>query len=366
MAAAVAAMLAASGGVPGAPRTAAIMAIEAVAPVARPASPRPAGHQTPACDVWVVRNALSSPTAWEEALEAVERVGCRRIYLQVSGRWDAFYPSQVFGPPATTPFAPGWEDPFGEALAEARARGIEVHAWVNAMLAWSAEEPPPAGHVFRNHPDWFVTDAGGRSMRSLSRAELDRRGLRGEGWFVDPAVLEVRTELRRFILELVLRYPVDGVHLDYIRYPAGWAPEGGAGSVGYLVGLIRDDLAQVRPGVRLTAAVLPVPELARETFGQDWADWLRRGILDEAVPMVYREDAEAVLEVVDAYPDELERGRLRIGVRLDGIAPGEVRRAAAELAREGVPGVALFSHNLLMEARTWRGVTDLLAGLSRP
>ena len=48
--------------------------------------------------------------------------------------------------------------------------------------------------------------------------------------FLDPAVLEVRTQLRRFILELVLRYPVDGVHLDYIRYPAGWAPAGGAAS----------------------------------------------------------------------------------------------------------------------------------------
>jgi uncharacterized lipoprotein YddW (UPF0748 family) len=340
--------------------------IESVAPAARPANPPPAGLQPPACDVWVVRNALSSPTAWKEALEAVERVGCRRIYLQVSGRWDAFYPSQVFGPPAAAPFGPGWEDPFGEALAEARARGIEVHAWVNAMLAWSAEEPPPAGHVFRNHPDWFVTDAGGRSMRSLSRAELDRRGLRGEGWFLDPAVLEVRTELRRFILELVLRYPVDGVHLDYIRYPAGWAPAGGAGSVGYLVGLIRDDLAVVRPEVRLSAAVLPVPEVAREAFGQDWAEWLGREILDEAVPMVYRADATAIEEIVDAYPDVLARWRLRIGVRLDGIAPGEVRRAAAELAEEGVLGIALFSHNLLMEDRAWRGVADLLAGLSGP
>jgi uncharacterized lipoprotein YddW (UPF0748 family) len=299
-------------------------------------------------------------------LAAVERIGCRRIYLQVSGRWDAFYPSQVFGPPASAPFGPGWEDPFGEALAGARARGIEVHAWVNAMLAWSAEAPPAAGHVFRSHPDWFVADARGRSMRSLSRAELDRRGLQGEGWFLDPAVLEVRSELRRFILEVVLRYPVDGVHLDYIRYPSGWAPPGGAASVSYLVGLIRDDLALVRPDLRLSAAVLPVPEVARESFGQDWAAWLARGLLDEAAPMVYRKDAAAIREVVDAYPEALDRRRLRIGVRLDMIAPDEVRRAAAGLAGEGVPGVAFFSHNLLMEDRDWRGVTDLMVGFSRP
>jgi hypothetical protein len=82
--------------------------------------------------------------------------------------------------------------------------------------------------------------------------------------------------------------------------------------------------------------------------------------------MVYRDDAPAIREIGDAYPDALARGRLRIGVRLDGIAPDQVRRAAAELAREGVPGVALFSHNLLMEDRDWRAVTDLLAGLSGP
>lgn len=320
------------------------------------------GPASSGCAVWVVRNALSSPSAWTAALAAVERVGCRSIYLQVSGRWDAYYPSRVFGPPAASPFAPGWEDPFGQAVEQARARGIEVHAWVNAMLAWSAEAPPPADHVFRSHPDWFVADVRGRSMRSLSRAELDGRGLRGEGWFLDPAVMDVRTELRRFILELVLRYPVAGVHLDYIRYPSGWAPADGPETVSYLVGLVRDDLALVRPGARLSAAVLPVPEEARRTFGQDWGGWLARGIIDEAVPMVYRGDAAAVGAIVSRYAPTLPRQRIRVGVRLDLIPPGEVRRAAAELSELGVAGIALFSHNLLMEDGAWRGVRDLVAG----
>lgn len=318
------------------------------------------------CAVWVVRNALSTPAAWAQALAAVERVGCRSLYLQVSGRWDAYYPSRVFGPPLPSPFGPGWEDPFGQAVAQARGRGIEVHAWVNAMLAWSAEAPPPGDHVFRAHPDWFVTDTQGRSIRTLSRAELDRRGLRGEGWFLDPAILGVRTELRRFVLELVLRYPVAGVHLDYIRYPSGWIPAGGAETVTYLLGLIRDDLALVRPGLRLSAAVLPVPAEARRTFGQDWAAWLERGIVDEAVPMVYRRDAATVERIVADYPAGLQRERVRVGVRLDLIAPDEVRRASVALAEEGVAGIALFSHNFLLEDPAWRGVGGLLRGTGGP
>jgi uncharacterized lipoprotein YddW (UPF0748 family) len=274
------------------------------------------------------------------------------MYLQVSGRWDALYPSRVFVPPATPPR--GWEDPLADALAEAHARGIEVHAWVNALLAWSAADPPPdPHHVWRRHPDWFVTREG-RSMRELTRLDLDRAGLVGEGWFLDPAREEVRTELRRFVLELVTGYAVDGVHLDYIRYPSGWTPAGGFEAVTRLVALIRDDLATVRPGLPLSAAVMPVPDLARDHFGQDWADWLERGLVDAVAPMVYRETPGAIESVVRRWPETVPRDRVWVGVRIDRIGPAELAETARRLAGLGVAGVALFSHNLLLEDPAWR------------
>jgi uncharacterized lipoprotein YddW (UPF0748 family) len=303
------------------------------------------------CAVWVVRNALETPPSWRRALEAVERTGCRRMYLQVSGRWDALYPSHVFVPPVTPPR--GWEDPLADALAEAHARGIEVHAWVNALLAWSAAEPPPdPHHVWHQHPDWFVHRAG-RSMRELTRLDLDRAGLEGEGWFLDPARAEVRTELRRLILELATRYGVDGIHLDYIRYPSGWNPPGGDESVSRLVALVRGDLAQVRPGLPLSAAVMPVPRVARETFGQDWVIWLERGWIDAVAPMVYRETPAAVEAVVGSWPAALPRERIWVGVRIDRLGPAEVTETGRRLAGHGLGGLALFSHNILLEDRAW-------------
>lgn len=308
-----------------------------------------AGSSTLPCAVWVVRNALESPASWARALAAVERAGCGRMYLQVSGRWDALYPSHVFVPPATPPR--GWEDPLAEALAEAHARGIEVHAWVNALLAWSAADPPPdSHHVWHAHPDWFVTRAGG-SMRDLTRGELDRAGLVGEGWFLDPQLAPVRTELRRFVLELASRYAVDGVHLDYIRYPSGWNPEGGAAHVTRLVSLIRSDLAEVRPEAALSAAVMPVPAIARDHFGQDWATWLELGLVDAVAPMVYRESPGAIQAAVRDWPDAVSRERVWVGVRIDRIGSGGLAETDRRLAGEGVAGIALFSHNLLLEAR---------------
>jgi len=316
------------------------------------ATPLGVTAQPAPCAIWVVRNALESPEAWRRSLDAVERAGCGRVYLQVSGRWDAYFPSRVFAAPSSAPR--GWEDPFAAALAEAHARALEVHAWVNALLAWSAPDPPEdPDHVWRRHPEWFVVRAG-RSMRDLSRAELDRDGLVGEGWFLDPARQEVRTELRRFVLELATRYPVDGVHLDYIRYPSGWAPAGGAGTVTRLVTLIRADLAAVRPGAELSAAVMPVPDVARESFGQDWGAWLEWGLVDAVLPMVYQESATSVERVVRAWPTTIPRPRVWVGVRIDRLGPMELEETRRRLADSGVAGVALFSHNLLLDDPVWR------------
>lgn len=303
----------------------------------------------PGCAVWVVRNALGTPAAWREALDAVERRGCERVYLQVSGRWDAYFPSRVWPGPETP--VRGWDDPFGRALDEAHDRGIEVHAWVNALLAWSAPEPPsdPA-HVFLRQPEWFVVDTRGRSMRSRTRAELDRAGLRGEGWFLDPAREDVRTELRRFVLEVALTYPVDGIHLDYIRYPTGWAPPGGADAITYLVALVAEDLRSVRPGAELSAAVMPRADEAVRSFGQDWATWIERGLVDEAVPMVYRDSAAAVSRVIASWPPSVPRSRVRVGIRIDRLGRAELDEVERRLAETHVAGLALFSHNLMLDA----------------
>ncbi|MFN2420707.1 MAG: glycoside hydrolase family 10 protein [Gemmatimonadota bacterium] len=315
----------------------------------------PTAAQAPPCGVWIVRNALQSQAEWDTALRMAERLGCRRLYLQASGRWDAYFPSVVFPAPARPPRGAGWVDPFGSAIEEAHARGLEVHVWVNALLAWSAADPPPApAHVFLRHPEWFVSEPGGGSMRLLSRAELDRRGLVGEGWFLDPGHPAVRTELRRFVLELASRYPIDGVHLDYIRYPTGWAPPGGERAVTRLVELLRYDLRTVRSSAILSAAVMPRPAEALRSFAQHWEAWLAGGLVDEVVPMVYRDTPDAVVSVVRDYPASVERRRVWVGVRIDRLDPDEYHETAGRLGDDGVAGAVLFSHNLIAEDPRWR------------
>lgn len=334
-------------------------------------------------------------------VEDCVRIGCTLLFLQVSGRWDAYFPSGVF--PAGQFWDSAEGDNFAHALELAHARGIRVHAWVNSLLAWSASEPPrDPDHILRRHPDWFVVGSDGRSIVELSRAELDRRRL--EGYYLEPRIPEVRTALRRFVLELVTRYPVDGVHLDYIRWPSAawgfqrelreryrgetgvdprdlytrsselerergaewlvgarmswqaWHREG----VTELVRLIAADVRAARPGVELSAAVLANPVSARDDFGQDWTAWLDEGILDVAAPMLYRPRAADVLELLQSgarhFPPD---ARIYAGVSLEFMRPSEVRPLEALMGRYGAEGVAIFSYNLLRENRRALGALSV-------
>ncbi len=344
----------------------------------------------------MVRNTLASREETERAVSDCARIGCTLLFLQVSGRWDAWFPSGVF--PAGQG-GPANDDNLAHAIRLAHARGIRVHAWVNSLLAWSADDAPrDPRHVFHTHPEWFLTGVDGRSIVRLSRRELDARRL--EGYFLEPSLAPVRTELRRLVLELATRYELDGIHLDYIRFPsAAWGfhpqireryraeagvdprelytrereltAERGAQwlarargawlawhreSISRLVRLIARDLETVRPGLELSAAVLANPASARDDFGQDWMAWLEEGTLDVAVPMVYRPSARGVLELLDRIGAGGDPpGRVFAGVSLQFLEPAEIPPIEGLMGRSGADGLAIFSYNLLRgDARALR------------
>ena len=66
--------------------------------------------------------------------------------------------------------------------------------------------------------------------------------------------------------------------------------------IGALVGRIRDEAHAVRPGIRVSAAVLSRYHLGRHQAMQDWIAWLRRGQLDTACIMAYDADNDLVVQ----------------------------------------------------------------------
>ena len=190
-----------------------------VMPTASAAARRPAGVGTPAGEMrgmWIAsvdnRDWPSAPglSAAEQhaeltaLLDTAVRYRLNTVMLQVRPAADALWPSphepwSVYLT-GTQGRDPGW-DPLGTAVAEAHARGLELHAWFNPYRVALHADPSrlAASHPARRHPDWVVP-YGGRL-------------------YYNPGLPEVRAFVQEAMLDAVRRYPVDAVHFDDYFYP---------------------------------------------------------------------------------------------------------------------------------------------------
>lgn len=343
----------------------------------------PADSTAPAVEfLWVVRTALVEPGDIPRLVERAKAMRVRGLLVQVVGRGDAWYRSDLLPRPEALR-DPG-RDPLGELLPLARAAGLEVHAWVNACLVWSAEHAPrDLGHVIHRRPEWVARLRDGRPMTRLSRVERER--LRVEGVFLAPAHPGVRTWIANIAKEIASRYDVDGIHLDYIRQPgiavgydpttrAQFAKGTGADPLAFgrlpaaerarmdsawarfqqdqvtaIVREVRDSLAAVRPGLPLSAAVLADTFTAARQNRQAWGAWLREGLLDRAFAMCYAPPVQTVLGQLSAMSETVGTERLVPGIAIYNTPPSA---AAAKIkgARElGYPAIALYSYDSLWE-----------------
>jgi uncharacterized lipoprotein YddW (UPF0748 family) len=184
---------------------------------------------------------------------------------------------------------------------------------------------------------------------------------------------------------------VDGIHLDYVRYPepgvgydadtrtafmreygvdpavfdepdsvtldivgvegipdlrAKWI-EWKRAQVTALVRDLRHDLDVVNPRLKLTAAVIADQSAAVNRYGQEWPEWLREGILDAAIPMAYAKETPVVVRQIDAARSIPTQRHVYAGIAIynqSARSASEKIRKAREL---GVDGIALFSYDAL-------------------
>jgi len=120
----------------------------------------PAGEETRA--LWVVRHAISTPGRVDAVVDLAEQMNINTLLVQVRGRGDAFYKSDLAPPAEILEAAPAGFDPLERIVERAHARGLEVQAWINVYLVWSAGAPPHSPlHIVNAHPDWISVRADG-------------------------------------------------------------------------------------------------------------------------------------------------------------------------------------------------------------
>ena len=196
----------------------------AVCPVCEPSA-------TEVRALWVTRSSLTTPAGIAALVRTAREQGFNTLLVQVRGRADAYYTTDLEPRSADLARQPGSFDPLAAVLSEAKAGGIRVHAWVNVNLVSSAVELPAApDHLVYRHPEWLMVPR----VIAQEVARLDpanpaymgkiARWTRGqletvEGLYASPLQPDAAAHIERVLVDLARRYALDGVHLDYSRYP---------------------------------------------------------------------------------------------------------------------------------------------------
>src|SRR3989442_7123415 len=354
--------------------------------------------------LWVVRNTLTSPEKIHNMVERASAAGFNTLIVQVRGRGDAYYRSRWEPRAIELKDQPADFDPLAVTLAEAHGRGLKVHAWLNTSLLANLDAlPADPNHVYNRHPEWLaVPRAVASELFSMSpRDALYRQRIvewskanRGEleGVYTGPANSKVREHIYRIWMDIIQKYPVDGMHFDYVRFaspdfdysrtslktfrkwlePQLTASERHAlkktlkvnplaatdkytakfgdfqrEQVTTLVERIYHAVKKRRPDVVVSAAVFANDENAFTRRFQDWRRWLRMGILDVACPMAYTPDTAIFQKQIEVATSTAHAAGRRVWAGIGAYRiPAESTVEKINRARMiGADGIILFSYD---------------------
>lgn len=267
--------------------------------------------------VWLDRGtiiATKDEKGMAKLFDRLKSVGINVVYFEANNAGFAMFDSAIA---QKNPAITGW-DPLARAIHEAHKRGMELHAWLWVFNVGNVKhnpivgkDPDYPGPVLSAHKmDWALESANGSLLPP-----------RQHEFWLDPANPEACHYAKSLIVEVLNKYPVDGIQLDYIRYPFnGKGVEMGFDWIGrtrleHECGISLDQLndearqiwqawkiqqvnnfvkdisetvRQMKPKVRISAAVYAMPHRLRiNQIQQDWETWVANGWVDTLNPMTY-------------------------------------------------------------------------------
>ncbi|MEG3225581.1 MAG: hypothetical protein BME94_08785, partial [Methanobacteriales archaeon Met13] len=92
--------------------------------------------------------------------------------------------------------------------------------------------------------------------------------------------------LVKAIADMTRDYAIDGVHLDYVRYPGTAYEHNGTEAITAFVKRVHDKIHSIKPKVALSAALMPEGRDNARYYGQDYGQLSQ--YLDFLVPMIYK------------------------------------------------------------------------------
>ena len=214
-----------------------------------------------------------------DMLDRLKAVGINTVLLQTRVRATTIYPSDIepwdgclSGKPGKSP---GY-DALQFAIDECHRRGMELHAWVVTI---------PVGK-WNTYGCQQLRKRYGKLIRKI-----------GDEGYMNPESPTTASYIADICEEITRKYDIDGIHLDYIRYPETWR---GAMHKEYITDIVKTINSRVKlhkPWVKLSCS--PIGKYddlsrfrsngwnARSRVAQDAQGWMRDGLMDQLYPMMY-------------------------------------------------------------------------------
>lgn len=313
-----------------------------------------------------------------QQLDALQAAHFNTILFQTRLRGDVIYPSayETFAESLTghTGKNPGY-DPLQFAIEECHKRGLELHAWLVCIPIGNKRQVGLLGKncVVKKQPKLCKQFNG--------------------SWYLDPGNPGTAEYLSQIAKEIVSHYDVDGIHLDYIRYPEQgekfpdkdtyrkygkrqdlkqWRRD----NITRIVRQIYTEVKHLKPWVKVSSS--PIGKFndtrryssfgwnAYEAVYQDAQKWLNEGIQDALFPMMYFQGNHFYPFALDWKENKHARWIVP-GLGIYFLHPKEQNWKIDEIIRQiyfirriGLDGQAYF-RNKFMLGNT-KGILDELKG----
>lgn len=304
-----------------------------------------------------------------EHLKKIKETNINSIYLETW--WDGYTIFPTTNPDsAINPMYEGF-DVLKAYIEEGAKLNIEIHAWVENFFA--------GGPVVEKHPDWLLISKKGDNYEP---------GTYGAKWYwLNPALPQARDFVSSIYKELLNKYEVASLHLDYARYPgsgdytndfgydlytrnlfkviagvdpinlrsgdADWEEwlQFRADIINSWVDRVVAEAHEIKPDLLITAAVWPNYDEAPKSHAQETKYWVDNNNIDNLLHMSYVPDAFLIAQDAKNSLDIAQNKSFvtsGIGTFIDLTKTELIRQIDAAVVT-GAAGSALFEFESLFD-----------------
>lgn len=262
-----------------------------------------------------------------KTLDRLKRTGIDNIFLETYYQGYTIFPSSTmatYGIKEQRPEFEGW-DPLKVWVNEAHKRNMKVQVWFQTFYVGNENISRNSKHTLSVYPEWANYQRknadSNKPMPSISEHN---------GYFLDPANPNVQKFLTSLLTEITTNYNIDGLNIDYIRYPKSlsqnfsgyldttWGYTAFARAefkaqygkdpielelsdplmskwVAYRQDKVTDFVSRLRSivgdkNIMISTVIFPGHQDTATTKLQNWSVWAQRGYVDAFTPLIMSSD----------------------------------------------------------------------------